>query len=128
MRSTNPTREKQQSLWLLIGSPSIWGTHFMLSYITAAIWCEKMAGPNKDLGQARNTILIYTVLAVTGIIWIGWIGFKKHSFGNATLPHDEDTPEDRHRFLGFSTLLLSGLSLIAVLFEALVLAFVWKCH
>ena len=100
----------------------------MLSYITAAIWCAKMAGPDKELGHARTAIIIYTIIAVAGIAWIGWIGFKKHSFGNATLPHNEDTPEDRHRFLGFSTLLLSGLSLIGVLFEALVLAFFWKCH
>ena len=38
------------------------------------------------------------------------------SHGNATLPHDDDTPEDRHRFLGFAALLLSALSAVAVIY------------
>jgi len=48
--------------------------------------------------------------------------------GSATLPHDDDTPEDRHRFLGFATLLLSALSAVAVLYAGLVAVFIRSCY
>jgi len=44
------------------------------------------------------------------------------------VPHDADTPEDRHRFLGFATLLLSGLSAVAVIYTALVVVVFRSCH
>ena len=117
MNATTPVAEKNQSLWLLVVSPTIWSIHFLGSYITAAIWCEKMASPDNSLGAARTAIWAFT----------GWSGYKRHAYGDGMLPHDEDTPEDRHRFLGFATLLLSVLSLVAVLFEAIVLAYFWTC-
>ncbi|MGB7839915.1 MAG: hypothetical protein WBL40_17580 [Terrimicrobiaceae bacterium] len=40
------THEKRQSLWLLMISPTIWAAHFLLCYLTAAIWCAKFAGRN----------------------------------------------------------------------------------
>ena len=122
------TSEKNQSLWLLTGSPSIWAAHFMLSYITASIWCAKLAGPDKSLWEVRVAILIYTVLALVGIGIIGLRAYRKHSHGDAALPHDADTPEDRHRFLGFATLLLSGLSGVAVIYAMMVVIFIRSCH
>ena len=53
---------------------------------------------NRARGDSRYTL---AALAVVG--FIGWIGYRRHSFGWAGLPHDDDTPEDRHRFLGFAT-------------------------
>ena len=120
--------EKNQSLWSLTASPLIWAAHLMLSYITASIWCAKLAGPNKSLWEVRMAIIIYTALALIGIGVIGLIGYRRHSYGQATLSHDADTPEDRHRFLGFSTLLLSGLSAVAVIYAALVVIFFRSCH
>jgi hypothetical protein len=122
------TEEKNQSLWSLTASPLIWAAHLMLSYITASIWCAKLAGPDKSLWEVRIAIIIYTALALIGIGVIGSIGYRRHSYGQATLPHDADTPEDRHRFLGFSTLLLSGLSAVAVIYAALVVIFFRSCH
>ena len=122
------TSEKKQSLWLLIASPMIWATHFLLSYITASIWCAKLAGPDKSLWEVRVAIVIYTAVALIGIGFIGWRGHRRHSYGHASLPHDADTPEDRYRFLGFATLLLSSLSAVAVIYTALVVVFIGSCH
>lgn len=122
------TAEKNQSLWLLTASPVIWAAHFLLSYIAASIWCAKLAGADKSLWEVRVVIAICTLLALAGIGFIGWIGYRRHSYGAASLPHDDDTPEDRHRFLGFATLLLSGLSAVAVIYAALVVVFVRTCH
>src|SRR5688572_25585949 len=115
--------EKNQSLWLLTVSPVIWVAHLMLSYVTASIWCAKVAGPGGSLWSVRVAIAVYSVMALTGIAITGWIGYRRHRYGEAVLPHDTDTPEDRHRFLGFATLLLSGLSAVATLYAALVVFF-----
>ena len=120
--------EKNESLWMMVISPTVWAAHFLICYITAAIWCAKYAGPGGSLEPVRWAILGYTVLALVVIGWNGWWGFKRSRLGNATLPHDADTPEDRHRFLGFSTVLLAGLSGIATLFEGMVALFFNTCN
>ena len=48
--------------------------------------------------------------------------------GAAELPHDDDTPEDRHRFIGFSTFLLSGLSAVAVVYTGLAALLIETCQ
>jgi hypothetical protein len=127
-RLAEESAEANQSLLLLAASPVLWAAHFMLSYITAAIWCAKVAEPAGSLGGARVAIAIYTVLALSGIGYIGWLAFRRHSYGTAALPHDDDTPEDRHRFLGFATLLLSALSAVAVIYSALAAVFIGSCY
>ena len=120
--------EEEQSLWLLTISPTIWAVHLLASYLTAAIWCAKVVGPSGSLDKVRIAIAIYTAIALIGIFGAGWVGYRKHTFGTAALPHDFDTPQDRHRFLGFATLLLSALSAAATIFVALVAVFVGECH
>jgi hypothetical protein len=122
------TAEQHQSLLLLTASPVVWAVHFLLCYITAAVWCEKLAGPDESLWEVRIAIAAYTAVALVVIGTVGWVGYRRHSFGSADLPHDDDTPEDRHRFLGFSTLLLSGLSAVATVYAALVAVFIGSCH
>jgi len=126
--STDETRETNQSLWMLTASPVIWAVHFMACYLTVAIWCAKVAGRDGSLGDARTAIVVYTVLALAGIAVIGWRGYRRHSYGGATTPHDFDTPADRHRFMGFATLLLSLLSAVATIYAALTIAFIGGCY
>jgi hypothetical protein len=116
-----------KSLWWLTVSPTIWAAHFVLSYATASIWCGKVVGLGGSLWEVRVAIAIYSVLALAGIAVTGWIGYRRHSYGDAALPHDADTPEDRYRFLGFATLLLSALSGVATVYAALVLFFFRSC-
>lgn len=119
--------ESDDSLWMLTVSPSIWAVHLLLSYTTAAVWCEKFSGDSGTLIGARIAIAAYTVIALAGITMVGWIGHQRHTFDNGSLPHDDDTPQDRHRFLGFATLLLSVLSGVATLFVAAVAVFIGNC-
>ena len=124
----HPTAERYETLWILPASPAIWAGHFLLCYITAAIWCGMVAGPDGPLGLARVAIAIYTLAALAGIGAIGYVGFRRHRFGGEPLPHDADSPEDRYRFIGFSTLLLSGLSAVAVCYAALTIVFIESCQ
>jgi hypothetical protein len=122
------THETNQSLWLLTAAPTIWSGHFLACYLTAAIWCAKFSSSDSSLGNVRVAIGIYTVLALIGIGITGLAGYRRHNFGNTTVPHDFDTPADRHRFLGFATVLLSALSAIATVFVALAAVFIENCH
>jgi hypothetical protein len=90
--------EEHESLWMLTAAPAIWAVHFLASYLTSAIWCAKLAGPDGALGSVRVALALYTVLALTGIGIIGWRAFRRHRFGSTTVPHDFDSREGRHRF------------------------------
>ncbi len=120
--------EQDESLWILVVSPTVWAVHFLLCYITAAVWCAKVVGRSGTLDAVQVTIGVYTALALVGIGVAGWIAFRRHSHGTATAPHDFDTPGDRHRFLGFAALLLSGLSAVGVLYVALTAVFIGSCY
>lgn len=119
--------ESAESYARLVSAPAIWAVHFMLCYLTAAVWCAKFAGPDGSLGGARPLIAAYSVCALAGIGIAGWVGWERHSFAGATLPHDFDSPGDRHRFLGFAMLLLAGLSAVATLYTTLAALFVGTC-
>lgn len=118
--------EARQHLWLIAISPTVWAVHFLACYITAAIWCAK-AGRASELGGVRTAIAAYTALALAAILYTGWVGLRRHRFGTATVPHDFDTADDRHRFLGFATVLLSGLSAVGVVYTALPALFFEMC-
>ena len=120
------TREANQSLWLLTVSPTIWAVHFLACYITAAVWCAKYA-QGAGLGPVRTAVLVFTIVALLGIGITGGIGYRRQGFGTDATPHDADTHADRHRFLGFATLLLSGLSAVATLYVAAVAYFIETC-
>jgi hypothetical protein len=119
--------EKDESLWLLAASPAIWAAHFLVSYATAAIWCAKIAGPDGSLSGARVAIAAYTAVALAGIGVVGWRAIVRARAAGSSAPLDADSPVSRHRFIGFATVLLSGLSCVAVLFEALAVVFIRSC-
>lgn len=120
--------EHRESLWMIAAGPAIWFGHFLLSYVTAAIWCAKIAEFGGPLGGTRIAVGLYTLVALIAIAAVGAHGFRRHIRGDTTVPHDEDTPSDRHRFLGFATLLLSGLSFVATVYVALPVAFIESCR
>ncbi len=124
MKLLDPRRD---SLWRLVVSPVIWALHFLLSYAIAAVWCAKVAGRDGSLEPARIAILVLTLGALIVIGRIGAAGWAAHRSGGRP-PHDEDTPQGRHRLLGLATALLSWLSAVAVVYTALAAAFIRTCE
>lgn len=124
---TSPA-EEHEHLFRLTAAPLLWAVHFLLSYCTAAVWCAKFVGTDGSLANIRVAIALYTVVTLVGITVIGWRGFQRHSFEGSTLPHDFDSHADRHRFLGFATLLLAGLSALATVYVAMAAVFIESCH
>lgn len=69
-----------------------------------------------------------TVAALAGIVLSAFLAWRQWGFGSGDPPHDAPTRKDRLLFQGFATLLLSGLSFVAVLFVAVPLVFIGACQ
>lgn len=120
------TAETNQSLVLLASGPVIWSLHFLISYVTAAIWCAK-AGMTASVDGVQQAVAIYTAVALLGLGSVGWAAYRRYAHG----PEDElhrDLASDRHRFLGFATLLMAGLSAVATVYVALAAVFFETCR
>jgi hypothetical protein len=125
---TETPRDDRYGLWLLTIAPTIWAAHLLMCYATAAIWCAKVASVDGPLGAVRAAVMWYTVAAFVGIAVVGWEGFRRHRHGTEATTHDLDSADDRHRFLGFATLLLAGLSWVGVLYAALAASYFETCR
>ena len=116
-------------VWGLTISPTIWALHFLACYVGGAVFCEKLASGELTMSQLQRFVTAATFFALAGIAVVGWRSYLRWGFAEgAQPPHDADTPEDRERFLGLSTLLLSGLSFVATGYTALVAVFAASCR
>ena len=122
--------ERDESLWALTVAPTIWAFHFLLSYVSASVWCAKAGQASTSIDGIRAAIALYTAVALVGIAASGLAGYRRHGRGHGleTTGHDFDSPEGRHRFLGFATVLLAGLSAVATIFTALPAVFIDTCR
>lgn len=116
-----------KSPWTLVAGPATWALHFLACYVLAAVWCARMSRV-ASLGEARIALWALTAIALAAIAWFGWRGLRAHRQGKARLPHDDPTAADRSRFLGFASMLLCGLSAVAVLYSALAIAIIGDCR
>ena len=57
----------------------------------------------------------------------GWLAWRQWGFGADDPPHDDPSGHSRRLFQGFATLLLSGLSFVAVIYVALPALFLTEC-
>jgi len=114
----------QVTLWTLIVPPSVWAAHFLCTYLWAAISCAK-AG---RFAEFPTLFAVATLLALVVIALSGWIAWRQARTAGDPAPHDQGTDIDRLRFLAKSTLLLAGLSFVAVLFTALPVLFIGDCR
>lgn len=119
--------EKSRYLVLMASAPAVWMLHFLLSYGTVSVWCARFSSTGGSLGPVRSWILGYTIVALAAIALTAWGAYQRHTFGAGRPPHDADTPEDRHRFLGFATMLLAGLSAVATLYSAVAVYMLGSC-
>jgi hypothetical protein len=116
-----------ESLWTLFTAPVVWAAHFLICYVGAAVFCAKPELLGVGFGAVRAGIAFATVLALSTILLSGWLAWRQWGFGTGDPPHDDPTRLDRKLFQGFATLLLSGLSFIAVVMTALPALFVTGC-
>ena len=72
-------------------------------------------------------IALVTLAALGTILLSAWLAWRQWGFGTHAPPHDDPTAHDRSLFQGFATLLLSGLSFVAVIYDALPALFMTEC-
>ena len=104
-------------LWALALPPSIWAAHFLFCYLAAAVHCAK-AGRTAALGDLRAAILAVTAMSLLLVLAVAYVSWAKARIADDPPPHEDSTDEDRARFLAVSTLLLAGLSFVAIIFTA----------
>lgn len=115
-----PNVMRNRGIWWMTLGPTIWAAHFLVCYVGAAIFCAKWRPADGALGPVQVYILAVTLPALAGIaLSAAWAWQRGGLAGDTQPPHDADTTEDRERFLGLSTLLLSGLSFVATVYTAL---------
>lgn len=116
-----------ESLWTLFTAPVVWALHFLACYIGTAIFCEKPGFLGTDFGNLRIGIGMLTILSLGMIVISAVLAWRQWGFGTGDPPHDTPTRRDRLLFQGYATLLLSGLSFVAVVFTALPALFLTEC-
>jgi Kef-type K+ transport system membrane component KefB len=116
-------------VWGLTFGPAIWALHFLVCYVGAAVFCAKWADPMSAWHLLQGGIAAATAVALAGIAFVGWRAYHRCRFAEgAQPPHDADSAEDRGRFLGLSTLLLSGLSFVATVYTAMAAVLAASCR
>lgn len=111
--------QTKDTLWTLIATPTIWAGHFLFCYVYAAVECVPNAAIFETIAGVRIAIAAVTAVCLVAIAVLGLRAYREWRFNEGSFPHDKDTPEDRERFMEFSSLLLAALSFIAVAFVAL---------
>ena len=117
-----------ESLWTLFTAPTIWALHFLACYVTAAVYCAKAGAAPFSFEAMRLGLGAITLAALAGIVLSAVLAWRQWGFGSDDPPHDDPSRRDRLLFQGFATLLLSGLSFVAVVFVALPLVFIEACQ
>ncbi len=107
-------RSLRVTLWTLIVPPTVWAAHFLFSYLWAAVSCAKLG----VWARFPTAFAIGTVIALLVIVASGIVAWQQSRTRGDPPPHNEGTDIDRLRFLAYATMLLAGLSFVAVIFTA----------
>jgi hypothetical protein len=113
----------RESLWVPIVAPVIWSTHFTVCYIWVAMACGRFA----SFDRARTGVALLTAVAAAAIAVCFVYGLSRHGYRLPDRPNDDGTPEDRTRFMAFTTMLLAALSLVATLYAGIAAMAVGEC-
>lgn len=126
MKSSIP--REVESFWTLFTAPTIWAIHFAGCYAAVAVYCAKATSLDFGFDTVRLALGGFTVVALAVIVLSGYLAWRQWGFGSGDPPHDEPTRKDRTLFQGFATLLLCGLSFVAVFYMAIPLIFIAECQ
>lgn len=126
MKSVIP--REVESLWTLFTAPVVWAIHFVVCYAAVAVYCAKAATLDFGFGTVRLALAGFTAVALAMIVLSAYLAWRQWGFGVDDPPHDEPTRRGRTLFQGYATLLLSGLSFVAVVYAAIPLIFIAECQ
>lgn len=117
------TTRRRERLWIPLVAPIIWSTHFTIGYIWVAMACGRFG----SFDRARTGVALLTAVAATAIAVCFFYGLSRHGYRLPDQPNDDGTPEDRTRFMAFTTMLLAALSLVGTLYVGIAAIAVGGC-
>ena len=106
----------RNSLLSLVSAPVIWAIHFLLSYIIVSLACRdgETGTWAAGLTSVEASVGALTLVAVALLVYIGIVNYEKWQRARQTgLPGD-----DMSGFFALSSVLLCGLSAVAVIWVA----------
>jgi hypothetical protein len=127
---------ERDSLFSLIAGPLVWTVHFLSLYIFTAIACAKGFFHDEILGVrvvqlfggAVTVIAVVLILDAMILSYRRWRGMPWDGEPGPLPPHDANDVASRRRFMAYAGLLLSGLALIATIWETLPVVFFATCE
>ena len=114
-------------LWLPVVAPMVWALHFMVCYFWAALACGRFGviAPFDSLPIAVALLTAAALAVITGLLMHG---FRRHGYAWPDRSNDDGTPEDRTKFMAFTTMLLAGLSWVATLYVGVAVWSIGGCQ
>ena len=127
---------ERDSLFSLIAGPLVWTAHFLTLYIFTAIACAHGFFHHEILGVRVVPLVGGAVTAAGGRADPGRAGallaaLARHAADGEPEPlppHDRNDVASRRRFMAYAGLLLSGIALIATVWETLPILFFATCR
>ena len=127
---------ERDSLFSLIAGPLVWTAHFLSLYLFTAIACAKGFFHDEILGLripqlfagAVTVVAVVLILDAVVLSYRRWRGLSEDGRPAPPPPHDSSDIGSRRRFMAYAGLLLSGLALIATLFQTLPIVFFATCR
>jgi hypothetical protein len=127
---------ERDSLFSLIAGPLVWTVHFLTLYILTAIACahgffhQELLGLRVVplVGGAVTVVAVALILDGGVLAYRRWRGRPSDGEPAPLPPHDSNDVASRRRFMAYAGLLLSGLALIATVWETLPILFFATCE
>ncbi|WP_416357099.1 hypothetical protein ACLNGM_02840 [Aureimonas phyllosphaerae] len=121
-------RGTRDSLITMIATPTVWALHFLFCYIAAAVVCAPNTNIFEPIGGVRATIAVATFASLVFCWFAGIRAWREWKQAGGKPPHDKPTDDDRERQMELASVLLSGLSFLAIIFTALPALLVADCR
>jgi hypothetical protein len=127
---------ERDSLFSLIAGPLVWAAHFLSLYVFTAIACAQGfvegelfgLGVVPVVGGAITLVAVLLILDALVLSWRRWRGRPFDGEAPPLPPHDSNDIASRRRFMAYAGLLLSGIALIATIWETLPILFFASCR
>jgi len=117
-----------RALLPIVFGPTVWALYFLVAYVAAAIVCVKAPGA---IDTARITLASFgagCALAVVGSGALAGMSWRRQLVHAGEGRLSDASEASRRAFLAFATVLLNGLSVIAIVFTAAPLLFAGSCR
>jgi hypothetical protein len=127
---------ERDSLFSLIAGPLVWTGHFLTLYVFTAIACAKGFFHEEVLsvrvvqlfGAAVTAVAVVLILDAMMLSYRRWRSMPSDGEGARSPPHDASDVASRRRFMAYAGFLLSGLALVATIWETLPIVFFATCE